>query len=100
MDLFTAYAQALPASPHRPFPKGEGQTNIVEALNCSLRQRCGVLVRKSFSFSKSLPMHTARIKTCIEQRNQAIMLLWTTGISIISTYVNFINLEIIQLKIR
>ena len=46
-------------------PKGEGQANIVEALNCSLRQRCGVLVRKSCSFSKSLAMHNARIKIVI-----------------------------------
>ena len=47
--------------------KGEGQTSIVEALNCSLRQRCGVLVRKSCSFSKSLAMHTARIKFIIDK---------------------------------
>ena len=73
-DLFPAYAQALPPGPHRPCSKGEGQTNIVEALNCSLRQRCGVLVRKSCSFSKSLPMHAARIKICIDQHNQRIIL--------------------------
>ena len=50
IDLFPAYAQAFPTGSHRPCPKGEGQTNIVEALNYSLRQRCGVLVRKSCSF--------------------------------------------------
>jgi insertion element IS1 protein InsB len=60
-DLFPADAQALPAGPHRPGPKGEGQTNLVEALNCSLRQRCTVLVRKSCFFSKSGIMHAARI---------------------------------------
>ena len=74
-DLFPAHVQALPLGPHRPCPKGEGQTNIVEALNCSLRQRCGVLVRKSCSFSKSLAMHTARIKICIDQHNDKIMLI-------------------------
>lgn len=73
-DLFPAYAQALPAGPHCPCPKGEGQTNIVEALNCSLRQRCGVLVRKSCSFSKSLLMHAARIKICIDRHNQCAIL--------------------------
>ena len=73
-DLFPAYAQALPTGPHRPSPKGEGQTSIVEALNCSLRQRCGVLVRRSCSFSKSLPRHAARINMCIDQHNQKTIL--------------------------
>ncbi|GAB3729422.1 hypothetical protein GCM10027594_11520 [Hymenobacter agri] len=69
-DLFPAYVQALPTGQYRPCPKGEGQTNIVESLNCSLRQRCGVLVRKSCSFSKSLRMHAARLKICIDQHNR------------------------------
>jgi len=43
--------------------------DIVEAINCSLRQRCGVLVRKSCSFSKSLHMHTARIKIVVDSYN-------------------------------
>lgn len=73
-DLFPAYAQALPAGPHRPCPKGEGQPNVVEALNCFLRQRCGGLVRKSCSFSKSLAMHAARIKICVDHHNQRIIL--------------------------
>ncbi|RZK22941.1 MAG: IS1 family transposase [Hymenobacter sp.] len=68
-DLWKAYAQVLPRWQHRPCPKGEGQTNIVEAINCSLRQRCGVLVRKSFSCSKSLAMHPARIKLVIDNYN-------------------------------
>ncbi len=73
-DLWKAYAQVLPRWHHRPSPKGEGQTNIVEAINCSLRQRCGVLVRKSCSFSKSLAMHTARIKIVIDNYNRNIIL--------------------------
>jgi len=73
-DLFPAYCLALPTGPHRPCAKSEGQTTIVEALNCSLRQRCGVLVRKSCSFSKSLSMHAARIKICIDHHNQSIIL--------------------------
>jgi len=68
-DLFPAYVDVLPRGQHRPCPKGEGQTSIVEALNCSLRQRCGVLVRKSCSFSKKLEMHTARIKIVIDNYN-------------------------------
>ena len=50
-------------------PKGEGQTRIVEAINCFLRQRGGVLVRRSCSFSQSLAMHTARIKIMIDNYN-------------------------------
>ncbi|AWM32001.1 IS1 family transposase [Hymenobacter nivis] len=46
-DQWKAYAKVLPRWQHRPCPKGEGQTNSVEAINCSLRQRCGVLVRYS-----------------------------------------------------
>ena len=32
---------------HRPRLKGSGKTNIVEAINCSLRQRFGMVVCKS-----------------------------------------------------
>ena len=68
-DQWKAYAKVLPRWQHRPCAKGEGQTNIVEAINCSLRQRCGVLVRKSCSFSKSPTMHTARSKIVIDNYN-------------------------------
>jgi len=68
-DQWKACAQVLPRYQHRPCPKGEGQTSIVEAITCSLRQRCGVLVRKSCSFSKSLARHTARIKIVIDNYN-------------------------------
>lgn len=73
-DAWKAYARVLPRWQHRPCPKGEGQTSIVEALNCSLRQRCGVLVRKTCSFSKCLKMHTARIKIIIDSHNRSIIL--------------------------
>ena len=71
-DAWEAYAKVLPAAAHCPSPKGSGQTSIVEAINCSLRQRCGVLVRKSCSFSKSLAMHHVRIHLCIHAHNQRI----------------------------
>ena len=74
-DEWEADAAVLPAAAHRPSPKGSGRTSIVEALNCSLRQRCGVLVRKSCSFSKSLSMHHARIKMCIDNHNQQLTTL-------------------------
>ncbi len=65
-DQWEAYAKVLPARYHRPRPKGSSNTSIVEAINCSLRHRCGVLVRKSCSFSRSLVMHTARIKIGVD----------------------------------
>ena len=73
-DEWKAYARVLPRYQHRPCPKGEGQTNIVEALNYSLRHRYGVLVRKSYSFSKCSEMHTARIKIVIGNHNRSIIL--------------------------
>ena len=71
-DEWPAYAAVLPAHAHRR--DESGQTKVVEALNCSLRQRCGVLVRKSCSFSKSLSRHHARIKIVIDQHNALITL--------------------------
>ena len=73
-DEWKAYASVLPRHRHRPCPKGAGQTSIVEAINWSLRQRSGVLVRKSCSFSKCLKMHTARIKIVIDNHNRSIIL--------------------------
>ena len=71
-DLWGAYAKVLPAAAHQACPKGSGQTSIVEAINCALRQRCGVLVRKSCSFSKSLEMHHKRIEICINNHNLSL----------------------------
>jgi len=71
-DQWKVYAKVLPRWQHRPCSKGEEQTSIVEAINYSLRQRCGVLVRKSYSFSKSLAMHTARIKIVIDNYNPTL----------------------------
>ncbi|UYZ61969.1 hypothetical protein [Hymenobacter weizhouensis] len=51
----------LPRYAHRPSPKGSGQTSIVEAINCSLRQKCAVLLCKSCSFRRCLDIHYARI---------------------------------------
>ena len=69
-DEWEAYPGVLPAGAHRPSPKGRGQTSIVEAINCSLRQKCGVLVRKACSFSRSLLMHHVRIQLVIDEHNR------------------------------
>ena len=73
-DQWKAYAKVLPRWQYRPCPKGAGQTNIVEAINCSLRKHCGALVRKSCSFNKSLAIPTARIKIIIDNCNQNAIL--------------------------
>lgn len=71
-DEWEAYAKVLPRAAHRPSPKGSGATSIVEALTCSLRQRCGVFVRKSCSVSKLQSMHQVRIYLCIEAHNDSL----------------------------
>ena len=73
-DLGESYVGVLPRWQHRRCPKGSGgAASIVEAINCALRQRCGVLVRKSCSFSKCIRMHFARIKFVIEHHNLNII---------------------------
>ena len=68
-DLWERYAGVLPRWQHRRSPKGSGGNSIVKAINCSLRQRCDVLVCKFYSFSKSSVMHTAQIKIVIDNYN-------------------------------
>ena len=71
-DLWESYVGVLPPKHHRRCPKGHGGTSIVEAVNCALRQRCAVLVRKSCSFSKCLAMHNIRIKLVIDNYNATL----------------------------
>ena len=68
-DKWKAYVGVLPCWRHRRSPKSNGSTRIVEAINCSLRQRYGVLVRKSCSFSRVLHRHQARTKLVIDNYN-------------------------------
>ena len=71
-DEWGAYRRVLPPGAHRPSAKGSGQTSIVEAINCSLRQKCAVLVRKTCSFSRSLAMHRIRLQLVIDEHNRRI----------------------------
>ena len=70
-DAWRAYPQVLPAAAHRV---GKAGTRVVEALNGKLRHRCGVLVRRSRSFSKCRASHYNRIKIAIDQHNLGITL--------------------------
>ena len=60
-DFWEAYKTVIPLSRHRPVPKSSGQTNHVERLNSTFRQRISRLVHKSLSFSKKLNNHIGAI---------------------------------------
>ena len=62
-DQWRAYGQVLPAGAHIV---GKSDTRVVKALNGKLRHRCGVLVRRSCSFSKCRIRHEWRIKVAID----------------------------------
>ena len=70
-DAWRAYPQVLPAPAH---VVGKSGTRVVEALNGKLRHRCGVLVRRSRSFSKCRSSHYNRIKIAIDHHNSQITL--------------------------
>ena len=65
-DLWAAYDEPL-LGVKRITRKG--QTNHVERLNCTLRQRLGRLVRKSLSFSKSDEMLDAALTLAFHRYN-------------------------------
>jgi len=49
-----------------------GQTNHIEWLNCTLRQRISRIVRKTLSFSKKLENHIGAIWIFIHHYNSEI----------------------------
>ncbi len=53
-DFWQAYKTVIPAKQHRAVGKETGQTNRIERLNNTFRQRVSRLVRASLSFSKKL----------------------------------------------
>lgn len=65
-DLIPVYVGVLLRWHHRCSP------SIIEVINCPLRQRYGVLVRKYCSFSKSIRMLEARIKILIDSHNATL----------------------------
>ncbi len=51
------YKTVIPSKRHRPVGKETGQTNPIERLNNTFRQRISRLVRESLSFSKKMENH-------------------------------------------
>lgn len=68
-DAWRAYPQVLPTAAH---VIGKAGTRVVEALNGKPRHRCGVLVRRSRSFSKCPTSHHNRIKIAIDHHDLEI----------------------------
>jgi insertion element IS1 protein InsB len=68
-DFWAAYAAIFPSKRHRAVGKESGQTNHVERVNNTLRQRISRLVRKILAFSKKLDNHIGAIWYFIHQYN-------------------------------
>jgi len=68
-DFWHAYCQVIPSKRHRAVGKETGQTNHIERLNNTFRQRISRLVRKSLSFSKKLGNHIGAIWYFIHDYN-------------------------------
>lgn len=68
-DFWSSYRAILPKKRHKPSAKGDGETNHVERVNNTLRQRIGRLVRKTLAFSKSLEHHIGEIWSFIHHYN-------------------------------
>jgi len=68
-DFWAAYQAVLPSKRHRAVDKASGQTNHIERLNNTLRQRIGRLVRKTLAFSKKLANHLGAIWLFVHRYN-------------------------------
>ena len=71
-DFLGSYAQVLPGGRHRAVGKESGETNHVERLNGTLRQRLGRLVRKTLSFSQRDEMHEITLRLFLHDYNTGI----------------------------
>lgn len=71
-DFWVAYAEVFPKSRHQAVSKKSGKTNLIERLNCTVRQRVSRLVRKTLSFSKKLANHLGAIWCFIHHYNELL----------------------------
>jgi insertion element IS1 protein InsB len=71
-DFWKPYKAVIPEERHVACGKGTGFTSYVERFNCTLRQRCSRLVRKTLSFSKKLENHILAIKLFICHYNACL----------------------------
>ena len=68
-DFWVSYEKVIPRKRHWAVGKETGQTNYVERLNNTLRQRISQLVHKSLSFSKNVENHIGAIWYFIQDDN-------------------------------
>ena len=73
-DFWLAYERAFPQRTHRFCGKEEGQTNHAERWFGTLRARMSRLVRRAYSFSKSIERHLEAIHLIITNHNLRIKL--------------------------
>jgi len=64
-DQYVVYEKVIPVAPHKAISKLARNTNHIERLNNTLRQRVSRLVRAALSFSKKLANHIGAIKLFI-----------------------------------
>ncbi len=73
-DFWLAYEGAFPQRTHRFCGKEEGETNHAERWFGTLRARLSRLVRRAYSFSKSVERHLEAIHLFITNHNLRIKL--------------------------
>ena len=78
-DYWLAYEKAFPQRTHRFCGKQEGETNHAERWFGTVRARLGRLVRRTYSFSKSVQRHLDAIHLFITTYNIQIQRRSTVG---------------------
>jgi IS1 family transposase/transposase-like protein len=68
-DFWQSYKKVIPSHRHHASGKDAGQTNHIERLNNTFRQRLSRLVRMSLSFSKKLENHIGAVWYFIHHYN-------------------------------
>jgi insertion element IS1 protein InsB len=71
-DFLKTYDTIFAEEQHHKGGKDIGFVNRLERFNCTLRQRCARLVRKTLSFSKSLDLHIKAIRYFLCHYNKAL----------------------------
>ena len=71
-DFLAAYRAVVPEERHAAAGKEAGLTCHVERFWCTLRQRCGRLVRKTLSFSKCVENHVGALWDFIRYYNASL----------------------------
>ncbi|MEZ4524875.1 MAG: IS1 family transposase [Desulfobacterales bacterium] len=88
-DRLESYYSVLPSKRHRASGKESGETSHIERFNCTLRQRCPNLVRKTLSFSHRTEIFTNHIRSFADR----IIIRYYRIISMKSPTISFCETE-------